>query len=105
MTINPKTNEIVKHLLKGDTNSANRPDIVRRVFEMKKKYLLYVIVQKAIFGKVADWTWSVKYQKRGLPHIHLIVILDKESQPKNVQVPNPDKDKDLDDFVIKLMIQ
>ena len=113
MTVDPKTDEIQKHLRNGDTNSANRADIVRKVFEMKKKYLLYLLIDKEVFGKVAAYTWSVEYQKRGLPHIHLIIILDEASRLKTVQgydkfisaqIPNPETDKDLYNLVTQLMI-
>ncbi len=113
MTIDPKSDEIVQFLEDGDSNSANRADIVRRVFEMKKKYLLYLIMHKHIFGKTVAHTYSIEFQKRGLPHIHLIVILDENSEPKtaaeydkyiSAQIPNKEKDKDLFDLVTKFMI-
>ncbi len=113
MTIDPKSDEIVCHLAKNDSNGANRADIVRRVFELKKQRLLWLLFDKEIFGKTVGHTWSVEYQKRGLPHIHIIVILDKTAEPKTIkgydefiraEIPNKNADKDLYDLVTKLMI-
>ena len=113
MTVDPKDAEIKKHLSPGDYNSANRADVVRRIFEMKKKYLLYLLIDKEIFGAVEAFTWSVEYQKRGLPHIHLILILKKSARPKSIrgydqfisaQIPNKEVDPELYDLVTRLMI-
>ena len=74
MTCNPNWTEIVKELRPGE-NAQNRPDIVARVFKQKKDELIKYIKTKQIFGKVPAMLWVIEFQKRGLPHIHLLVIL------------------------------
>ena len=73
-TANPKWREITEALLPGQTAS-DRPDIVARVFHLKVASLLDDIMNKNVFGEGVAYVYTVEYQKRGLPHIHLIVFL------------------------------
>ena len=57
-----------------------RPDIVVRVFHMKVKSFLYEIKKKNIFGAYEGCVWTIEYQKRGLPHMHLLLFLQKNGQ-------------------------
>uniref|UniRef100_A0A183BU62 ATP-dependent DNA helicase n=1 Tax=Globodera pallida TaxID=36090 RepID=A0A183BU62_GLOPA len=54
----------------------NRPDISDRLFIDKSKEFLKDIVQRQVMGPVKAWFYSVEHQERGLPHIHLCLILD-----------------------------
>uniref|UniRef100_A0A183C837 Helitron_like_N domain-containing protein n=1 Tax=Globodera pallida TaxID=36090 RepID=A0A183C837_GLOPA len=54
----------------------NRPDISDRLFIDKSKEFLKDIVQRHVMGPVKAWFYSVEHQERGLPHIHLCLILD-----------------------------
>lgn len=60
----------------------DRPDIVARVFHMKQRQLLEEIRGKGnypgCFGRCMAITWTIEYQKRGLPHIHLLMWLAKD---------------------------
>ena len=42
---------------------------------MKKEDLIDDIYKKHIFGHVAAYIYVIEFQKRGLPHVHLLVIL------------------------------
>ena len=35
-----------------------------------------------LFGKVLAYTYVIEFQKRGLPHAHLLLIMDRASKPK-----------------------
>ena len=48
------------------------PDLVARVFKLKFKELLNDILKKNIFGKVVAHTYVIEFQKRGLPHAHML---------------------------------
>ncbi|XP_044012567.1 uncharacterized protein LOC122855319 [Aphidius gifuensis] len=74
MTCNPNWREIQENLLPGQTSS-DRPDIVSRVFNIKKEELITTIVKKKLFGETLAYVYVIEYQKRGLPHIHLLIIL------------------------------
>ena len=77
MTANPNWPKIVQELLPGQT-VADRPDLVSHVFYLKKKALLNAIVKDGIFGPCVAHVYVIEFQKRGLPHMHLLIFLKKE---------------------------
>ena len=78
-TANPKWQEIENELLPNQT-AADRPDLVARVFNLKVQDLLDQIRHKEVFGPWLGWVWTIEYQKRGLPHLHLLVFLKTDHQ-------------------------
>jgi hypothetical protein len=74
MTANPYWPEITAQIPIG-SHWQFHPDIVARVFMIKVDSLIDDIRGKKIFGDVAAIVWRVEWQKRGLPHLHLLVIL------------------------------
>lgn len=80
MTTNSRWPEILEQLDAGETTS-DRPDIVARVFHLKLEAVLKEIFQDMIFGQVLGGTYVVEYQKRGLPHAHILVILHPRARP------------------------
>lgn len=78
-TVNPAWREISEALLPGQVVS-DQPDIVARVFHLKAKSLIDDIMKKNIFGKAVSYVYMIKYQKCGLPHMHLLLILDQSSR-------------------------
>jgi hypothetical protein len=72
-TCNPKWPEISSALPCGDYK--DHPDIVARVFWLKFKSMMKDIVELQIFGPVQAYVWRIEWQARGLPHVHLLVIL------------------------------
>ena len=112
VTINPKTPEIQRELLPGQTAS-DRPDIVARLFKMKKDAIINDIFKDGIFGQAAAYVYTIEFQKRGLPHMHILIILKpphKLLAPVDVDSviraywPNPDTEPLLFDTVKRLMI-
>jgi len=71
MTCNPKWREIEENLLPGQ-QSSDRPDICARVFNIKKDYLIDLIVKQKFFGKVAAFVYVIEFQKRDLPQVDVI---------------------------------
>jgi hypothetical protein len=76
-TCNPKWPEIQKELYPGQT-ATERPDLVARVFKLYLKDMLNLIVKLEFFGKVKGFAYSIEFQKRSLPHAHMLFILDEE---------------------------
>jgi hypothetical protein len=74
MTTNPKWPEIVENLLPGQV-AEDRPELVARVFEKKLRLLKDLIIKYKIFGEVAAFIYNIEYQKRGLQHAHILIIL------------------------------
>ena len=98
-TTNPKWFEIEENLFENQT-AYDRPDIVARVFELKKKELLKDLYKRGILGRKVAHVHTVEFQKRGLPHIHILIILDGQDRVKNsddydsiVSAEIPDKDE------------
>ncbi|XP_038720029.1 uncharacterized protein LOC120012664 [Tripterygium wilfordii] len=58
----------------------DRPDIVSRVFKMKVNELMDDIKKKKIFGHAVACIHTVEFQKRGLPHVHILVWLSLSHQ-------------------------
>ena len=79
-TCNPKWPEIVHSLLINQT-PADRPDLITRVFKQKLQMLLHDITQNNVFGKTIAYVYVIEFQKRGLPHSHILLILQPNSKP------------------------
>jgi hypothetical protein len=78
-TANPKWAEIQDELF-PDQTAADRPDLVARVFHLKVRDLLHQIRHKEVFGPWLGWVWTIEYQKRGLPHLHLLLFIKTDAQ-------------------------
>lgn len=99
MVANPHWPEIQAALLPGQT-SVDRPDIVARVFKMKLEALLHDLYNDGVLGRVVGFIHVVEFQMRGLPHAHILVILDPADKPmtftdydKLVRAELPNKDE------------
>jgi hypothetical protein len=80
-TCNSNWPEIQEHIKPGE-NAYNRPDICARVFHIKFKELMNDIIKNKIFGNVISNKDVIEFQKRGLPHAHIFLKLDKNEKPK-----------------------
>uniref|UniRef100_A0A6V7JIB9 Helitron helicase-like domain-containing protein n=1 Tax=Bracon brevicornis TaxID=1563983 RepID=A0A6V7JIB9_9HYME len=112
MTCNPNWRKM-KETLEADQQACDRPDLVVRTFNLKKDALLKMIKDKEIFGKVKAFVCVIEFQKRGLPHMHLLVTLQRNykiTSPEIVDkfisagIPSPKKDPELFIAVMKDMI-
>ena len=74
MTCNPNWHEIKENLLPGQ-QPVDRPDICARVFDIKKDHLIDLIVTQSFFGETKGHVELIEFQKRGLPHMHMLVTL------------------------------
>ena len=74
MTCNPKWPEILD-AIERNQSASDRPDIVARVFRLKLERLLHELLKDGIFGKVVAHLFVIEFQKRGLPHAHILLIL------------------------------
>ncbi|GBP36901.1 hypothetical protein EVAR_23203_1 [Eumeta japonica] len=107
--VHPEWPEIKAELL-PDQRSFDRHDIISRVFHLKMKKFLNLFVKDEIFGKVKCYMASVEWQKRGLPHCHLLFWLETKIQPDEIdsvivaELPNQQNDPILYDIVTKNMV-
>src|ERR1044071_6813214 len=83
-TCNPKWQKITRELLPHQS-AANRPDLTARIFHMKLQELLKNLCDKNYLGKVAAYVYVIEFQKRGLPHAHILLILSQNSKLHTVE--------------------
>lgn len=108
-TCNPNWKEIKDHLFDGQSPQ-DRHDITARVFKQKLKALMDFIIKAKVFGEVRCWMYSVEWQKRGLPHAHILIWLIEKIRPNEVdniisaEFPDELVDPKLFEFVKKNMI-
>ena len=110
-TANPKWKEITDELFTGQ-NASDRPDLVARVFNLKVKELLKDVKERKIFGSYKGLVRTVEYQKRGLPHVHILVFLDPArsintkqdiDQVISAQLPSKQNDPVLYEIITRCM--
>lgn len=108
-TCNPKWIEITQLLLPGQTSN-DRHDITARIFRQKIRSLMNFIVKQRVFGDTRCWMYSIEWQKRGLPHAHILIWLVERIQPDQIddiicaEIPDHEVDPDLYDVVTTNMI-
>ncbi len=111
-TCNAKSPEIVENLFPGQ-NPSDRPDIVARVYNLHLKELLDDIMNKDVLGKVLAMVRVIEFQKRGLPHCHMLLIMDEESKIRNeddidriicAEIPDPEEDPALYEVIQSCMM-
>src|SRR6266699_1317792 len=85
MTANPAWPEITDALLYNQP-AAQHPDLIIRVFYAKLHSLIHDI-KHGILGDISGFLYIIEFQKRGLPHVHIIIFLKPHSKlhtPKQV---------------------
>uniref|UniRef100_A0A1U7VM58 Uncharacterized protein LOC104217469 n=1 Tax=Nicotiana sylvestris TaxID=4096 RepID=A0A1U7VM58_NICSY len=74
-TCNPKWPEISRFVKSKGLQPEDRPDILSRVFKIKLDRLIKDLKEKQIFGSVKSVIYTIEFQKRGLPHAHILLFL------------------------------
>jgi hypothetical protein len=96
-TANPNWPEIQAQLKPGQ-KPLDRPDIIARVFREKKKLLIKLIKKTRVFGNHVAHVYTIEFQKRNLPHAHVLIFVDRASRlrtPEQVdslicaEIPDP----------------
>ncbi|CAD6227169.1 GSCOCG00011939001-RA-CDS [Cotesia congregata] len=102
--------ENIIDLLDPDQNSTHRHDLLARVFKQKLTKLIDLIIKNHIYGETQCWMYSIEWQKRGLPHAHILIWLKQKILPTKIddvisaELPNPIEDPILFETVRKHMI-
>ncbi|XP_044741944.1 uncharacterized protein LOC123302915 [Chrysoperla carnea] len=108
-TCNPKWPEITELLRQGQ-KSHDRHDIVARVFNVKVKHMMKLLTVGSIFGKTKCHMYTFEWQKRGLPHVHILLWLEEKIRSESVdqiisaELPDPNLDPDLFEIIKSTMI-
>ena len=72
--------EVLQEHCQG-TPAYMRPDLTVRVFKQKVDTFVDLVVKEKVLGEILSYTYVVEFQKRGLPHIHCLLMLTEESKP------------------------
>ena len=108
-TCNPKWEEIQAELLPGQTHS-DRHDLLARVFRQKLISLMNIVTKSHVFGATRCWMYTIEWQKRGLPHAHILIWLKDKIKPDQIdsvisaELPDPQRDPRLYEVIVKNMI-
>ena len=86
-TCNPMWPEIINEL-KGIEISNDRPDLIARVFNIKLKTLMDDLTKNHFLGETVGHIYVVEFQKRGLPHAHILICLYKDDKIKSIEDVN-----------------
>ena len=90
----------------------HRFDIISRVFHLKVAELMRDL-RDGVLGKHIGHIYCVEWQKRGLPHVHILLFFvpeDKLTTPEDyddvvcAEIPDKDKEPELHEKVMRLMI-
>ncbi|XP_074374098.1 uncharacterized protein LOC141714479 [Apium graveolens] len=101
MTTTPVWDEIQQMMkLHPGCLAVDSPDIIARVFKLKVDQIVEDIKKKQYFRVCISIMYVVEFQKRGLPHIHMLIWLDSDSKRKlndnidsfvSAEIPDPVK--------------
>ncbi|CAL1403778.1 unnamed protein product [Linum trigynum] len=95
------------------TNSADKPMVVARIFHIKLYILIDDIKRENYYGKTIAIMYTVEYEKRGLPNIHLLVWLEEPDKLRttadvdaiiSAEIPDPELDPVGYEAVVKYML-
>ncbi|XP_076057276.1 uncharacterized protein LOC143034815 [Oratosquilla oratoria] len=112
-TMNPQWEEIqlaMNQTGSFKTQSYDRPDLVSRIFKLKVDSLMDDLTKKHIFGRVKANLYSIEWQKRGLPHVHILlwmeqwVTADVVEKLISSEIPDEKTEPGLHGIVTKCMI-
>ena len=111
-TCNPKCQAITENLPDG-VKVEDRPDLVARVFKRQLQELLCDIRNNHVLGRPIAMVYVIEFQKRGLPHCHILIILDQHSKLRDsndidsiisAEIPNANEDPHLYNIIKSCMM-
>ena len=101
ITANADWPEITREVQKcPGLENKDRDGIIARVFQGKLKELLDDILNKHVLGVIVAHVYVIEFQKRGLPHAHMLLILHPECKLDNpalydqlitAEIPDPQR--------------
>ncbi|AQK71525.1 hypothetical protein ZEAMMB73_Zm00001d016710 [Zea mays] len=112
MTCNPNWDEITRELLPMQSPQ-DHPNLVVRIFRAKLEELKKRLTKHDILGKIRAYVYVVEFQKRGLPHVHFLLIMQRKYKLTcpdqydlliSAEIPDKKKYPELYKMVIKHMM-
>ncbi|XP_019178829.1 PREDICTED: uncharacterized protein LOC109173962 [Ipomoea nil] len=112
-TCNPKWPEVKRFLTDRNLKPEDRPDIICKLFKMKLDALISECRKNKLFGPVIGVIYTIEFQKRGLPHAHILLFLDKQQRASHgihldniisAELPDPIQDPEYFKLVDEYMM-
>jgi hypothetical protein len=111
-TCNPKWPDI-QNLLKPGQTQEYRHDLTARVFKQKLDELMNDLLELHVLGVDIAHCFVIEFQKRGLPHAHILLIMREEDRIHTIEdvdsvvqafIPNKGADEKLYELVLQHMV-
>ena len=111
-TCNPKWPDL-QSLLKPGQTQEYRHDLTARVFKLKLDELLKDLLEKYVLGVCVAHYYVIEFQKRGLPHAHILLIMRPEDRIHTIDdvdsviqayIPKQEDDPTLRAYVLQHMV-
>ncbi|XP_076069759.1 uncharacterized protein LOC143041635 [Oratosquilla oratoria] len=114
--MNPRWEELSEAMAQTASSAASKqkndkPDLVSRIFKMKVDSMMEDLTKKNIFGCVKAYLYGVEWQKRGFPHVHILLWMEQRVNAELVdsvisaEISDKEKEPRLYNIVTRCMIQ
>jgi hypothetical protein len=91
----------------------DRPDLVARSFHLRLQQLLKELMHDGVLGPVAAHVYVIEFQKRGLPHAHILLWFTDTCRMRcpadydsvvRAEIPDPSTQPELHELVVEHML-
>ena len=78
VTANPRDKDMTAEGSINLNDGSLNTDVVNRLFKRKTELFRKDLIENKVLGNVRNYIQVTEFQKRGLPHIHAVVTLDRK---------------------------
>ncbi|KAF8082286.1 hypothetical protein N665_0837s0001 [Sinapis alba] len=112
-TCNPKWQELTRFLKKWRLKAEDKSEIIYRIFKIKLEALMDDLTKKHVLGKTVASMYTIEFQKRGLPHAHILLFMhptfklpttNEIDKIISVEIPNKSEEPDLFQVIQDMML-
>jgi len=78
--------------------------LIARVFNLKLRQLKAELFKIGILGLPVGWIYTIEFQKRGLLHAHILIILSRDNKLRETIYVDKITSAEIPDLVIDLLL-